>query len=258
MATVTILKDGKPVTVNETTPGLFGRLGYEYADTPTGLSTLPQGGGGTTAPALPEGGSKPSGLLSFATGLEEAVSLAKAHRNKASFDIMKPYRGTVAASDFNSILGNMNQASDSFSSNLTKKATELDTPEIITSTSDNGDVHGIDKRTGQVVWTAKGVGNQQGTPSEETVDSEVKYALQNGTFPGGTPLGNPAGTDGYVDPRVYLQLYDTYVLAHGAGSGAKFTKLYPPKNYINPANTWVGNELKTRGVTWSSSSDREI
>src|ERR1044072_2991924 len=49
-------------------------------------------------------------LVEFSRSLDEAVNLAKQNRNKTSLDLMAPYRGTVAASDFSSILGGLNQA----------------------------------------------------------------------------------------------------------------------------------------------------
>lgn len=41
MAQVTILVDGKPTTVDETSPGLFGKLGYQYVNQPS--KSTPQG-----------------------------------------------------------------------------------------------------------------------------------------------------------------------------------------------------------------------
>ncbi len=53
-------------------------------------------------------------LVDFSRSLDEAVNLARQNRNKASLDLMGPYRGTVAASDFNGILSGLDQASNTF------------------------------------------------------------------------------------------------------------------------------------------------
>lgn len=95
-------------------------------------------------------------------------------------------------------------------------------------------------------------GATAGSGATVTSDDEYKYALQNGATRRGTKIGNAAGSDGYVDPNVYVQLYDAYVQENGAGSGAAFTKKYPPKQYINPQNTWIGPQLQQRGITWTA------
>src|SRR3990167_11495906 len=64
-----------------------------------------------SSPSLPDTGASKSPLLSFADTLDAAVNLARKKRNASSLDMMKPFQGTVAASDFNSILSNLNQAS---------------------------------------------------------------------------------------------------------------------------------------------------
>jgi len=82
---------------------------------------------------------------------------------------MKPFQGTVAASDFNSILSNLNTASDRTSSDLIKRATEgPDTGNISTFTADNGTVTGINKLTGEIVWQQPGIGNVQDGPTTKT------------------------------------------------------------------------------------------
>lgn len=168
MAQVTVRKDGKVATVNETSPGLFGSLGYEYVNQPqlSGTGTPSP----NPAPALPGESSSP--LLSFAGSLDAAVNLARKQRNENSLSIMKPFQGTVAASDFNSILGGLNTASDESSSNLIKQASEVTNPEIVTTTDDNGNVSGIDKNTGTIVWTAKGVGNKQSGPAPKDTSAK--------------------------------------------------------------------------------------
>lgn len=252
MATVTIIKDGKPATVDETTPGLFGRLGYQYADTPTGLPQLPQGGGGQQEPSLPSsGGGSP--LLSFASSLDAAVNLARQKRNKTFVgDIMGPMRGTVKASDFNDILGNFNAASDSTTKDLLKRATDVTNPDIITATSDNGDVHGIDKATGKVVWTAPGVGNKDngsGGGSDTLVHSGDLTYSRGDYADDSSSLEQSRGSDGWVDPTIYQQLYNAWISKGGKISD--FINTYPPDKYVNPENDWLPPYLrpKSSGVS---------
>src|SRR3990167_225260 len=107
-------------------------------------------------PSLPDAQQSP--LLSFADTLKSAVNLARQKRNASSLGIMAPFQGTVAASDFNSILSNLNRASDTTAQDLIETATERLTPDIITQLDAAGNLNGIDKMTGDVVWTAKGVG----------------------------------------------------------------------------------------------------
>jgi hypothetical protein len=50
------------------------------------------------------------------------------------------------------------------------------------------------------------------------------------------------GEDGYVDPSLYQKLSQEWVKA--GGSISDFVKDYPPKNYVNPANTWLPAYLR--------------
>lgn len=74
-----------------------------------GLVATPSAGGG--APITTSGG---SGLLGFKESLNQAINLAKQKRNEAGLNIMagSAPAGTMMASDFNSILSNLNKASD--------------------------------------------------------------------------------------------------------------------------------------------------
>ena len=77
-------------------------------------------------PSLPDAQQSP--LLSFADTLKSAVNLARQKRNESSLGMMAPFQGTVAASDFNSILSNLNRASDTTAKDLIETATEQVTP----------------------------------------------------------------------------------------------------------------------------------
>ena len=64
-------------------------------------------------------------------------------------------------------------------------------------------------------------------------------------------LEKSRGADGYVDPTIYQKLYTAWVNAGGLLKD--FLTKFPPKNYVNPANTWLPSYLMPAGS--SSSSD---
>ncbi|MEK7180024.1 MAG: hypothetical protein AAB706_00955, partial [Patescibacteria group bacterium] len=70
--------------------------------------------------------------------------------------------------------------------------------------------------------------------------------------------GNPnRGPDGYVNPAVYLKLYNSWIA--GGGLKSDFLQIYPIKDYINPANTWpeiiaLGGGTKPKAATTSTRS----
>lgn len=68
----------------------------------------------------------PTGLLGFKDTVSQIVNLAKEKRNALSLGLMTPHSGNVAASDFSSILGNLNKASDTFTQDVTKNLLEED------------------------------------------------------------------------------------------------------------------------------------
>lgn len=66
-------------------------------------------------------------------------------------------------------------------------------------------------------------------------------------------LDQARGTDGYTDPTIYQNLYKAWIAAGGRLEG--FLSTYPPKNYINPANTWLPSYLmpaKSGGADFNS------
>lgn len=86
----------------------------------TQSSSLPSMQNTGSTPVLPSG--VPSNLLSFKDTLSAVVNLAKQNRNQGAANLMSPLQGTVAASDFNSILGNMNQAGNTFTQDVLKSS----------------------------------------------------------------------------------------------------------------------------------------
>ena len=236
------------------TSGVMGGLSGTGAPAPGG-APLP---GGT--PALPPTGGEKSPLLSFASSLDAAVNLARKKRNESSLGMMSQFRGTVAASDFNSILGNLNAASDKTSADLIERATETQTPDasnILTTTNDAGVVTGIDRATGKVLWSTKaGTGNQQDSDggvggngvmikSGNLVYTRAKYAEDS------ADLEASRGADGWADPNDYKLLYDEWVAKGGLLND--FIAKFPPALYINPGadetgqtNDWLPPYLRPK------------
>jgi len=194
--------------------------------TPTGLSELPKGGGA-------------SPLLSFADSLDAAVNLARKKRNESSLSMMKPFQGTVAASDFSSILGNLNAASDKTSSALIKRATEIGEVLSVSEAKELGVPYGTTKEQ------AIGMGI---TPKSTTANllvrsGNLEYTREDYSEDA-SQLEQSRGTDGWVDPTIYQKLYDAWV-ANG-GKIADFVKTYPPEQYVNPENDWLPVYLRPK------------
>lgn len=60
-------------------------------------------------------------------------------------------------------------------------------------------------------------------------------------------LNASRGTDGYVDPNLYLKLYNAWINA--GGQLEDFLKTYPPVNYINPTNTFLPKFLMPKATS---------
>jgi len=196
---------------------------------PSGLPT-----GGTPAPTeeLPNTGGKKSPLLSFADSLNAAVNLARKSRNASSLEMMMPFQGTVMASDFNSILDNLNTASDRTSSDLIKRATE--TSKIL-SVSDARAL-GVPFGTTEADAAGRGI-----VPKSDKADLLVRsgnldYSRADYSDDA-SALEESRGSDGWVDPTVYQKLYDAWIASNG--KIADFVKTFPPAQYVNPENDWL-------------------
>lgn len=159
--------DAKTGQVIEAAP--LSGTGTPAPNTPELSSTQPP------QPTLPDTGTSQSPLLSFASSLDAAVNAARKSRNKSSLDMMAPFQGTVAASDFNSILGNLNAASDKTSEDLIKRATEKVGLKSDTVTV-GGDLYQVQKDSdGNIVGKPVLVLKAPKTPKENVVtDSELK------------------------------------------------------------------------------------
>ena len=200
--------------------------------TPTGLSTLPEGGGAA------------SPLLSFADSLDAAVNLARKSRNKSSLEMMKPFQGTVAASDFNSILGNLNAASDKTSTNLLKRV--ADTQELLSV--NEAQTLGLPYGTTKADAASRGIIPKKETANLLIRSGNLEYTREDYSEDAST-LEQSRGTDGYVNSDLYKKLYDVWVA--NDGKIADFIKTYPPDQYVNPADDWLPVYLqpKKKGVT---------
>lgn len=60
------------------------------------------------------------------------------------------------------------------------------------------------------------------------------------------------GSDGYVDPAVYQQMFDAWTSQGGLAKD--FLKNYPPKSYVNPANTTLPTYLRSKTSTSTKTS----
>jgi hypothetical protein len=77
-------------------------------------------------------------------------------------------------------------------------------------------------------------------PGSKIISGTLSYT-QADRAADSTALENSRGSDGYVDPSLYLKLYNAWTSAGGTAVG--FTSTYPPKDYVNPANTWLPSFL---------------
>ncbi len=69
---------------------------------------------------------------------------------------------------------------------------------------------------------------------------------------GAQKLDSARGPDGYTDPNLYVKMSQLWTSEGGTIAG--FVKQYPPKSYINPANTTVPSWASTAPKTSSTSS----
>lgn len=112
--TIEVFQDGKKIATGSEK---FARTNYGY----TGDLTLPTQ---PTQPTqtLPDTGQPSNNLLTFRDTLSKVTDLARNKRNASFLKFAMPFRGTVSASDFSSILGNLNRASEKFTSNVLERS----------------------------------------------------------------------------------------------------------------------------------------
>ena len=83
----------------------------------------------------------------------------------------------------------------------------------------------------------------------ETISGGLIYTKQDASEDSQV-LEKSRGQDGYVDPTIYQTLYKAWVNAGGLLKD--FLTKFPPKNYVNPANTWLPSFLRPIGSSVSS------
>lgn len=245
---------------------------------------------GTAAPTTSTGGfglggfktqsSSGGSLTDFANALDQATSLAKQKRNALSLGMMMPSQGTLMASDFNSILGNLNNAGDNRASQLTDRALEAATPKPYTygtATDNSGNMYQVQydengMMIGQQLLSAAVPQQQQGgvtlSPGEAYFDpntGEVRYTnpttanQRQTTGTGGTTSSEPSSADikalkdalnqtkfDTTNPEADGKYADPTLYLQNYESypdKAEFLRLFPPSQYINPENTWLPDEI---------------
>jgi hypothetical protein len=143
----------------------------------TGQPTIP------TAPITPETPATPTlpqnqptnNLLEFKNTMSQVVNLARDKRNELMLKFMGSVApsGTMAASDFSSILSNLNRASDITTEDITKNIVEQQTPVYDTITDDAGNIYQVQqdpltkKIIGKPELIFKGEPSTKETPEEK-------------------------------------------------------------------------------------------
>lgn len=123
-----------PTGITSNLPATPPPLGQNSPQIQSNLPSSPpmQPGTGGGLPPLPPVQSQAGSLSAFADALDAAVGRAKQQRNQLIGNVMEPQQGTLMASDFNSIIGNLNNASANFSTGLVNRAMDAATPQFQT------------------------------------------------------------------------------------------------------------------------------
>ena len=101
---------GKQITEQQRQVSPSGQANFQQAPSSVGGRSLP-------TQQAPQGN-----LQGFMNALSAAQSMAKQQRTASFGGLMQPHQGVAPASDFNSILGNLNRAGDSFSTDVRNNA----------------------------------------------------------------------------------------------------------------------------------------
>lgn len=183
--TVQVYQDGK--LISTATPDLAKtQYGYTGQTTPALSGTqdnpqLPQNSG-TSEPNLPQTSGSGNALLDFSNTLNQAVDLARQKRNSLALKFMQPLQGTVSAGDFNSILGNLNSASDKTASTLIDTASKANTPTYKTETI-GGDLYQVQTdANGQIIGKPTLIlknPNPSSTSDSKAMNNDVAAAIMD-------------------------------------------------------------------------------
>lgn len=122
-----------------------------------------------------------------------------------------------------------------------KNSTLVDSSGRTITTGSGGSGSGGSSTTSSVKGAPAGV-----TSSDiKSIDSSLK----SGSY-GGVKIGEKTGSDGYIDPNVYVAIMQHWI--DQGGTGPSFTTTFPPKKYINPANTWVWDAIGVKNPSSTS------
>lgn len=137
-----------------------------------------------------------------------------------------------------------------------KAAGEL--PDSISSLPDNQQLFAFLKQEHAAVTTPKAAAAAKGAaPTKPVISGTLTYTPQD-YADDSKALETSRGADGYVDPAVYLKLYNAWAGPNGAGGKlTDFLKTFPVKDYINPANTTLPTYLRpttTKKATTASTA----
>lgn len=156
-------KDAKP---DRTLPGMEevgGRDLPQDEETPTGA---------------------PGRLGSLSEALTKAVDLGRQKRNRLLTQVVgTAFGGSLRARDFAGVLDSASAVSErTFDTILDtyNKSNESEDPNIITSTDDSGTMYGIDKNTGEVIWTRMGIGDGTEGPTDVFSKTDKQLLTQAG------------------------------------------------------------------------------
>lgn len=121
------------------------------------------------------------------------------------------------------------------------------TPKLDTSITEvGGNKVLVDNQTGK---TIKVLGKSTSGASGTTQSGSLSYSAQDYSDDS-SQLERSRGDDGYVDPAIYQQLYNAWIKNGGTAPG--FISKFPPKDYVNPANSNLPPLLRNKA---SAASD---
>ncbi len=158
---------------------------------------------------------------------------------KANPDIFK-----VAGLDYDSLLAAA-QAQEKYTQS---KPVEVQPGNTLVDPTTGQSIYSAPKSTsGSTATTSTLAGLQSG---KTLVSGNLKYAPTQYTQDRNSLISS-RGTDGWVDPAIYLRGYNAWI--SGGGLKSDFLQVYPLKDYINPANSWP--EIQAlRGTTSTRSA----
>lgn len=154
--------------------------GSQLKATPSGLPTLPPGGGSVPSPyQLPETKSTGNTLIDFKNAISAIDEMARQNRNAFIPSLASAVpEGTLNASSFGDIVQMLNRGGSKYASETAANALEaIKGPELHYVTNDAGDVTALNSTTGAIVWTAKGVGNRQDGADGKLTATELQQQI---------------------------------------------------------------------------------